>query len=77
MEMEDPFEEASVQFGVRTIDGTLLVKVASNRVIWDILSSERFSRKSFRRSICSWGHDSEMRKVLWEMSIPLKVKCFV
>lgn len=62
---------------MRTIDGVLLDEDSPNKVVWAPSSFVRFSCRSFKRLLSTESHVSDRWKALWEMSISLKIKCFV
>lgn len=47
------------------------------RIIWVPSSSERFLCRSFKRTLARGGFGLERWKLLWDLPILLKVKCFV
>lgn len=59
-----------------TVEGVIPMEGMRDRVVWATSSSERFTCKSFRRSIARVGIVLNKWKLLWELSVHLKVKCF-
>lgn len=62
---------------MRTIEGVILIEGIPDKVIWALSSSKRLSCKSFRRLLAFDSQVLDKWKGLWEMSVSIKVKCFV
>lgn len=62
---------------MRSNEGFVPVEETRDKIIWAPSSSRRFTCIFFRRSISKKGLVSDRWKILWGLSVLLKVKCFV
>lgn len=60
-----------------TIERVIPIEETKDRIIWAPSSFDMFSYRSFTRSITRVSLVSDRWKTLWDMSVQLKVKCFV
>lgn len=61
---------------VNLIDGCLSVEGTKDRVVWVLSCLGRCTCKSFRRAFVGMGDEFSIWKILWDLSILLKVTCF-
>lgn len=59
-----------------TTEGELLVEGIKDRVIWAPSKSDIFLCRSFKRLIASERLVLDRWRSLWDLPVPLKVKCF-